>query len=72
MMGDNPPSREIIYYEYWIYSTPRYIGESVDEFWEIHKVFHSYLDNGQHNFIVVLRRPTERPKPEVMLEEVEI
>jgi hypothetical protein len=49
--------REIINYEYWIYSTPRFIGEPVSEFWEVHKVFHSWLDNGLHNFIVVLRRP---------------
>jgi hypothetical protein len=50
-------SREIIKYEYMIYSTPKFIGEPVDEFWEIHKVFHSYLDNGHHSFIVVLRKP---------------
>ena len=49
--------RERIDYEYLIYSTPRYISEPVDESYELHKVFHSHLDNGSHNFIVVLRRP---------------
>ena len=49
--------REIVKYEYWIRSTPRFIGEPVDEFWEIHQVFHSWLPNGAHNFIVVMRRP---------------
>jgi hypothetical protein len=54
-------AREIIQYEYQFYSTPRYIGEPVSEFWEIHKVFHSWLDNGNsHTFIVVLRRPYEK------------
>lgn len=57
--------REIITYEYQIYSTPKFIVEPVDETWEIHKVFHSWLENGEHNFIVVLRRelrdnPTSR------------
>ena len=55
--------REMVNYEYQFYSTPRFIGEPVSEFWEVHKVFHSWLDNGSHNFIVVLRRPTQTKSP---------
>lgn len=50
-------AREKVIYEYMIYSTPRYIGEPITEDWEVYKVFHSWLDNGSHNFIVVLRQP---------------
>lgn len=57
MTDQDQLGREIIHYEYWVYSTPRFIGEPVSEDWEIHKVFHSWLDNGAHNFIVVLRHP---------------
>lgn len=61
MMNDQA-MREIINYEYMIYGTPKFIGEPVSEFWEIHKVFHSWLSNGSHNFIVVLRRPYPKPQ----------
>lgn len=67
MTKDNTPTnvvgetaREIIQYEYRFESTPKYLSEDINEFWEVHKVFHSWLDNGSHNFIVVLRRPLER------------
>jgi hypothetical protein len=55
-MNDNQPVRDIKHYEYQVVSTPRFLPELLDEFWDIHKVFHSYLDNGAHNFIVVIRR----------------
>lgn len=58
---DNQASREVIEYEYRIESTPKYISP-INEFWEIHQVFHSYLPNGHHNFIAIFRRQL-KPAP---------
>lgn len=58
-MGETA-SREIIKYEYWFISTPRFTHDFIDETWELHQVFHSWLPNGSHNFIVAFRREYKR------------
>lgn len=60
-MSEDKAGREKIYYEYYIYSTPRFTGEPIDEEYEVHQVLHSWLSNGTHNFIIVFRRPFPKP-----------
>lgn len=55
-------TREVICYEYRFETTPKYLSDDITEFWEVHKVFHSWLGNGHHNFIVVLRREIKPTK----------
>lgn len=55
--------REIIKWEYWFETTPRY--KVADETWELHDVFLKRLDNGVSTFVPVFRRKIifrEKPK----------
>ena len=47
--------KEIVRYEYKVLSTPHYT-DYIEESWDLHKVFNSWLQNGCHNFILVFRR----------------
>jgi len=46
--------REIVKYEYWFETTPRY--KVANESWELHDVFLKHLDNGAFVFVPVFRR----------------
>lgn len=52
---NDQPARKKIRYEYRIKSTPEYTSD-IEEQWEVYNVFHSYLSNKEHNFIIVFRR----------------
>ena len=63
MENQDTPQREIEVYEYRVIATPEYCAY-IDENWEIHKVFHTYLDNGHHSFALVFRRRMKRKELE--------
>jgi len=54
MKDEEQASREIIQYEYWFETTPRY--KVADETWELYDVFLKKLDNGAFVFVPVFRK----------------